>query len=108
MEDKVYLSVVDYIRQRDRARDGKKTVIEFDGNRISRDEYWKRLEQYKKFFISQGFFYGCGKPVAICNLNAPEYEFIYFALLELGAVVSTVSLSFLKSDIYRHSLEKDA
>ena len=108
MENQNYLSVVDYLRRRDQKRNGKRTVIEFDGNHITQDEYWNRVEHYKKYFLSQGFFYGCGKPVAICSLNAPEYEFIYIALLELGAVVSTVSLAFFQSDIYRHSLEKDA
>jgi len=108
MKNQNYLSVVDYIRQRDKTRDGRRTVIEFDGGKITQNEYWGRVEQYKKYFRSIGFSYGNGKPVAICNLNAPEYEFIYIALLELGAVVSTVSLSFLKSDIYRHSVEKGA
>ena len=103
-----YLSVVDYLRRRDKTRDGKRTVIMFDGNQISQDEYWNRVEHYKRFFLSQGFFYGCGKPVTICNLNAPEYEFFYIALLELGAIVSTVSLPFFLSDIYRHTVEKDA
>lgn len=108
MENRNYLSVVDYLRWRDKTRNGKRTVIQFDGNKISQDEYWNRVEHYKRYFLSQGFFYGCGKPVTICNLNAPEYEFFYIALLELGAVVSTVSLPFFKSDIYRHSVEKDA
>ena len=108
MENTSYLSVVDYIRQRDKARDAGRIVIEFDGNQITQTEYWHRVEHYKRWFLSMGFFYGCGKPVAICNMNAPEYEFIYIALLELGAVVSTVSLSFFQSDVYRHSLDKDA
>ena len=103
-----YLSVVDYLRHRDKTRDGKRTVIMFDGNQISQDEYWNRVEHYKRYFLSQGFFYGCGKPVTICNLNAPEYEFFYIALLELGAVVSTVSLPFFMSDIHRHTVEKGA
>jgi len=106
--EKNYLSVTDYLRQRDKKRSGSRTVIEFDRNHITQDEYWSRVENYKRYFISQGFYYGCGKPVAICNLNAPEYEFFYIALLELGAVVSTVSLSFFTSDIYRHSVEKEA
>ena len=108
MKNQNYLSVVDYIRRRDKKRDGKRTVIEFDGNKITQNEYWNRVEHYKRYFRSIGFFYGSGKPVAICNLNAPEYEFFYISLLELGAVVSTVSLSFFKSDIYRHSVEKGA
>ena len=108
MVNQNYLSVTDYLRQRDNARDKTRTAIEFDGNKISQEEYWNRVEHYKNYFMSQGFFYGCQKPVAICNLNAPEYEFIYIALLELGAVVSTVSLAFFQSDIYRHSAEKGA
>jgi len=103
-----YLSVVDYLRRRDKTRDVKRTVIEFDGNHITQEEYWNRVEHYKKYFISLGFFYGCGKSVAICNLNSPEYEFFYVALLELGAVVSTVSLSHFQSGIRRHSTDKDA
>ena len=108
MGNQNYLSVADYLRQRDQVRNRKRTVIEFGGNQITQEEYWNRVEHYKRYFQSLGFFYGCGKPVAICNLNAPEYEFVYIALLELGAVVSTVSLSFFMSDIYRHSLEKKA
>ena len=99
---------MDYLRQCDNKRDGKRIVVEFDGNHITQDEYWNRVEHYKRWFLSQGFFYGCGKPVAICNMNVPEYEFIYIALLELGAIVSTVSLAFFQSDIYRHSVEKEA
>jgi len=99
---------VDYLRRRDKVRNGRRIAITYDGNKITQEEYWNRVEHYKKYFLSLGFFYGCGKPVTICNLNAPEYEFIYIALLELGAVVSTVSLSFFQSDIYRHSVEKEA
>ena len=101
-------SVVDYIRKRDAERDKKGTVIEFDGRKITREEYWNLVEHYKNYFLSQGFFYGCGKPVTICNRNVPEYEFMYMALLELGAVVSTVSLSFFMSDIKRHTVDKGA
>ena len=108
MENHSCLSVTDYLRRRDKTRSGRRTAIEFDGNLITQDEYWNRVEHYKRWFLSLGFFYGCGKPVAICNLNAPEYEFIYIALLELGAVVSTVSLSFFQSDVYRHSVDKGA
>jgi fatty-acyl-CoA synthase len=103
-----YLSVVDYIRQQDKKRNGEGIAIEYDGNKITRNEYWKRIEHYKHFFLSNGFSYGCGKPVAICNLNAPEYEFIYMALLEIGAIASTVSLLFFKNDIKRHSTGKGA
>ena len=103
-----YNSVVDYIRKKDEKRNQKGIVIEFDGNQITRDEYWQRIEKYKEYFISQGFFYGCRKPVTICNLNAPEYELIYMALLELGAIVTTVSIAFFKSDVLRHSIEKGA
>ena len=102
------LSVVDYIRKRDEKRDKDGIVIEFDGRKITRDEYWKLVEHYKNYFLSQGFFYGCGKPVTICNRNVPEYEFMYMALLELGAIVSTVSLSFFMSDIKRHTIDKGA
>lgn len=108
MKNMTYSSVVDYIRQRDKKRDGKGIATSFDGNQITRDEYWNRIEHYKRYFISQGFYYGCGKPVTICNLNAPEYEFMYMALLELGAIVSTVSLSFFKSDVRRHTVDKGA
>ena len=108
MKNRDYLSVADYLRHRDTQRDDNRTVIEFDGNRIPQREYWRRVAHYKRWFLSQGFYYGCGKPVAICNLNAPEYEFMYIALLELGAVVSTVSLSFFLSDVHRHSVEKGA
>ena len=108
MENHNYLSVVDYLRRRDQARDAGRTVIEFDGNHITQEEYWNRVEHYKRYFLSLGFFYGCGKPVAICNLNSPEYEFFYVALLELGAVVSTVSLSHFQSGINRHSVDKGA
>lgn len=103
-----YTSVVDYIRKRDKKRNGKDIALQFDGNLITRDEYWELVDHYKRYFISQGFFYGCQKPVTICNLNAPEYEFIYMALLDLGAIVSTVSLSFFKSDVKMHSTEKGA
>lgn len=108
MKEKKYTSVVDYLRQRDKKRYGKGTAIEFDGNQISRDEYWRLVDHYRDYFIYQGFFYGCQKPVTICNLNAPEYEFMYMALLELGAIVSTVSLSFFKSDVKKQSIEKGA
>lgn len=103
-----YISVVDYIRKRDSKRDKNGIAIEFDGNRITREEYWNYIDHYKRYFISQGFFYGCQKPVTICNLNAPEYEFMYMALLELGAIPSTVSISFFKSDVKMHSIEKGA
>ena len=103
-----YVSVVDYIRQRDEKRDGKEIAIEYDGNQITRDEYWDRIEHYKQYFLSNGFSYGGGKSIIICNLNAPEYEFMYVALLEIGAVVSTVGLPFFNSDIKRHSTEKGA
>ena len=103
-----YKSVTDYFKQRDKNRDSNRIVIEFDGNRITQREYWQRVESYKQYFLSNGFFYGCEKPVTICSLNAPEYEFFYIALLELGAIVSTVSLSFLKSDIIRHTTDKGA
>ena len=75
------LSVVDYIRERDAERDKKGIAIEFDGRKITREEYWNLVEHYKNYFLSQGFFYGCGKPVTICNRNVPEYEFMYMALL---------------------------
>ena len=103
-----YLSVVDYVRKRDWKRSGEGVVLEFDGNQVTRNEYWNYVEHYRNYFLSQGFFYGCQKPVTICNLNCPEYEFIYMALLELGAIVSTVSLSFFKSDVKMHSSEKGA
>jgi len=103
-----YLSAVDYIRKRDAKRIGDGIVLEFDGNKVTRNKYWDLIEHYKSCFLSQGFFYGCQKPVTICNLNCPEYEFIYIALLELGAIVSTVSLSFFKSDVKMHSSEKGA
>lgn len=67
MKEKAYLSVVDYLRQRDKKRYGKGTAIEFDGNQISRDEYWRLVDHYRNYFISQGFFYGCQKPVTICK-----------------------------------------
>lgn len=101
-----YKSVVDYIKKREKERNREGISIEFDGNKITRKEYWEKIEQYKRYFISRGFFYGCKKPVTICNLNAPEYEFIYMALLELGAIVSTVSLSFFNSDVKKHTTEK--
>ncbi len=108
MEQKKYLSVVDYIRQRDKKRDGNAIVTELGNGKITRNEYWDLVEHYKRYFISQGFFYGCGKPVVICNENVPEYEFMYMALLELGAIVSTVSLSFFKSNVVRHTIIKGA
>ncbi len=108
MENLRFTSVVDYIRQRDKERNGNAIVMEFDGNQITRNEYWNGIEHYKRYFLSQGFYFGCGKPVTICNLNAPEYEFMYMALLELGAVVSTVSLSFFKNDVLRHTVDKGA
>ena len=42
-----YNSVVDYIRKKDEKRNQKGIVIEFDGNQITRDEYWQRIEKYK-------------------------------------------------------------
>lgn len=103
-----YNSVVDYLWQEDQQRNQNLIATEYEGNNITRAEYWSRVEYYKNFFISQGFFEGCGKPVTICKKNVPEYEFMYLALLELGAIVSTVSYSFFKSDVKRHSIDKGA
>ena len=108
MKGESYRSVVDYLWQRDRQRDGGRASIGFDGAVVCQDEYWSRMEHYRRYFLSSGFTVGCGKPVTICNLNAPEYEFIYFSLMGLGAVASTVSLPFFKSDVYRHTVEKGA
>jgi acyl-coenzyme A synthetase/AMP-(fatty) acid ligase len=108
MQKSNYLSVVDYIKQKDKKRNDEDVVIEYDGNQITRKKYWNIINKYGQYLKHIGFFYGCGKPVTICNLNTPEYEFIYMALLELGAICSTVSLSFFKSDIKRHSIDKGA
>ncbi|MDR0492014.1 MAG: long-chain fatty acid--CoA ligase [Nitrososphaerota archaeon] len=108
MQKSTYLSVVDYIRQQDKKRNGAGIAIEYGGNQITRNEYWRTIDKYGQYLRHIGFFYGCEKPVTICNLNTPEYEFIYMALLELGAICSTVSLSFFKSDIKRHSIGKGA
>ncbi len=103
-----YYSIVDYLRKQDKKRDGKGIATEFDGKKITRDEYWEIINHYKAFFLRKGFFYGCQKKVTICNLNVPEYEFIYNSLLELGVVVSTVSLSFFLNDIKRETIDKGA
>ncbi len=101
-----YNSIVDYLRKNDEVRDKNGIVIEHGGNKITRSKYWKLIDYYKNFFIEKGFFYGCQKRVTICNLNVPEYEFIYMALLELGAIVSTVSISFFQNDIKRETIDK--
>jgi len=108
MQKSNYLSIVDYIRQQDKKRNGDGIAIEYGGNKITRNEYWDTINNYEQYLRHIGFFYGCGKPVTICNLNTPEYEFIYMALLELGAICGTVNLSFFKSDIKRHSIDKGA
>ncbi len=57
MKETKYTSVVDYLRQRDKERNGKGVVIEFDGNQITRDNYWTIVDHYKKYFMSQVFLW---------------------------------------------------
>lgn len=104
----MYKSIVDYLRMKDENRDKQGIVIEFNGNKITRKEYWEKVEQYKNFFLEEGFYYGCQKPVVICNYNTPEYEFMYIALLEIGAIVSTVGLPFFEDDMKREVMDKGA
>jgi long-chain acyl-CoA synthetase len=99
-------TVADYLRMRDSERSGNGIAIEYRDRSISRAEYWGWVAKYKSYFQSIGVKKGTVIP--ICNLNTPEYEFIYIALLDLGAIVSTVSYSFFKSDIKRHTFDKGA
>ena len=85
--------------------DQSSIALEYYGNKISRKDYWKYISKYRKFFNSLGL--NDGESVAICMLNSPEYEFIFAALLENGAIASTVSKSFLNADIKRQTIERN-
>lgn len=100
-----YNSVIDYIRNLDSQNDQSSIALEYYGNKISRKDYWKYISKYRQFFNSLGL--NDGESVAICMLNSPEYEFIFAALLENGAIASTVSKSFLNADIKRQTIERN-
>lgn len=98
------ISAIDYIRQMDTTRDQNTTAIEYYGNAISRKQYWNYIEQYRKYFT--GIDIQKGEPVTICMVNSPEYEFVFSALLENGAIASTVSKSFINADFKRQTTER--
>lgn len=100
-----YRSVFDYIHQMDSDRDQSSTAIEYFGNKISRAEYWKTIEKYRRYFWGLGI--ACGEPVTVCMMNSPEYEFIFAALLENGSIASTVSKAFINADFKRQTLERN-
>jgi len=101
-------SVVDYIRKTDMARNPEGAMIDYKGNKIIRKEYWNRIDYYKQYLRELGFSYGCEIPISICSLNVPEFELIFLAALDLGLVVSSNAISFLASDIVKHTTEKKA
>lgn len=98
------LSAIDYIRQMDSSRDPDSTAVEYYSNAISRQQYWKCIEQYRKYF--KGIGIQKGEPVTVCMLNSPEYEFVFSALLENGSIASTVSKSFINADFKRQTTER--
>ena len=99
-------TIVDYVRGIDMQRDPNAVVIEYEGNKITRREYWDLVSSYSQFLLGYGIDYH--DKVAICNMNLPEYEFFYFGMLDNGTVASTVSLSFLESDVLIHTVDKGA
>jgi len=99
-----FKSVPDYLRYRDKSRSDDSIKIEFEGRKITKKEYWDKIEQYKHMFKERGIIKG--RAVTICNLNTPEYEFIYIALLDLGVIVSPVSIKFITVDMYKQTLER--
>ncbi|MCL1990279.1 MAG: acyl--CoA ligase [Defluviitaleaceae bacterium] len=103
-----YLSAVDYLRKIDTVRSPEGIMVDYKGNQITRKAYWTIIDYYKQYFKELGFFYGCGQPIAICSMNVPEFEFVYFAALELGLIASSSAVSFLASDVIKHTTEKEA
>jgi len=99
-------TIVDYVREIDMQRNPDAVVIEYEGHQITRREYWNLVSSYSQFLLGNGIDYG--DKVAICNMNLPEYEFFYFGMLDNGTVASTVSLSFLESDVLMHTVDKGA
>lgn len=101
-----FKSLPDYLKYRDKDRDPNGPVIDYFGNIITRKQSWEINDYYKNFMYSNGV--EPGSVVGICNRNSAEYQFFYESILELGGVVSTVSLSFFKNDFKRQILEKNA
>jgi len=104
-EIKKYNSVIDYIRHLDSKNDPNSIALEYYGNKITRNQYWDYERKYRNYFKLMGLHKG--EPVAICMLNSPEYEFVFSALLENGAIASTVSKSFLNADLNRQTTERN-
>ena len=102
--DRLYLSIIDYIRQMDMKRDRDSIAIKYFGNKVSRKEYWETIRKYRKCFGGIGI--KKGDPVTICMMNSPEYEYIFSSILENGSIASTVSKSFINADFKRQTLER--
>jgi len=106
--EETYLSIVDYIRKADIVRDPEGVVVDYKGNKMTRKEYWNKIDFYKQYFRELGFSYGSEVPISVCTLNVPEFELIFLAAIDLGLVVSSNAISFLASDIIKHTTEKKA
>lgn len=99
-------SAIGFIRELDGKNDQNSIALEYFENKITRREYWATIDKYRSALLSLGI--AKGEPVTVCMLNSPEYEFIFSALLENGAIASTVSKSFINADFKRQTIERGA
>jgi len=80
----------------------KKSALLFYGNKISYKELREKVDRFATALSYLGV--KKGDRVAFLLLNSPEYIIAFFAVLKLGAIVTSISPVYVSSEI-RHQLE---
>ena len=80
----------------------KKTALMYYGNKISYRELREKVDRFATALSQLGV--KKGDRVAFLLLNSPEYIIAFFAVLKLGAIVTSISPVYVSSEI-KHQLE---
>ncbi len=80
----------------------KKSALSYYGNKISYKELREKVDRFATALSNLGV--KKGDRVALLLLNSPEYIIAFFAVLKLGAIVTSISPVYVSSEI-RHQLE---
>lgn len=84
----------------------KDVIIDYFGNKITYEEFFKKRDEVSKAFLNMGV--KKGDIVTICSITTPETIYAFYALNQIGAVANFIDVRYNEQAIEKFVDEVDS